>query len=110
MAGRDASRDESIISAQSAIYEVFIRSETQNEAHGMVEAELLSGELYWTVQGKTQDDYDQKLATTSKEYRIWSTFIRRLFFQMTVFGFAVYRLVRVGKTGDLEHKRDETSE
>jgi hypothetical protein len=108
--GRDVSRDDYIIAAQTEIYSAFLRSETQNEAYSMIESELLQGELRWTIYGPDKRSYQHVLDATTKEHRIWTTFIRRLLLQMVVFGFAAYRLVRTGRKTDLEHRTETTSE
>lgn len=107
---REVSHDAGLLAANSAIYQEFLSSDVQREAHDMIESEILSGELHWTSVGERfPREYRHKLDTTSKEHRIWTTFIKRILLQFNVFGFAVYRVVKVGSVGDIESKQESTS-
>jgi hypothetical protein len=92
----------------SSIYETFIKCRTQRVALDTVITEILNGDLLWSM--NDAPGTTQPVEPTSKESKIWKTFIRRLLLQLCVFGFAAYRIVRVreAKRRNLEFKGEHT--
>lgn len=67
----------------------------QQTAYSILCEELLSGDLVWTGDVSGGERYERVIPTTALEHEVWSRFVRRLVHEIVVYGFAVYRLIRV---------------
>lgn len=73
----------------------FLKCPAQQKAFNTILDELLGGDLIWTGENADGRNYFARIQPTSKEYTIWSRFIKRLLHELCVYGFAMYRMVRV---------------
>jgi hypothetical protein len=73
----------------------FLKCPAQQKAFNTILDELLGGDLIWTGENSDGRNHFARIQSTSKEYTIWSRFIKRLLHELCVYGFAMYRLIRV---------------
>lgn len=80
---------------QDLVYNTYLNCSVQKRAVRAVITTLQKADLVWTHEGEDGKTYKKKIDLTSKEHKIWSNFVAQLVVQLKVFGYALYRMVRV---------------
>lgn len=77
------------------VYMTYLRCPVQKIAVRRVVQEIQRGKLAWAHESKTGKIHQKKIMLSTKEHKIWSNFIGEIIVQLKVFGYAVYRMVKV---------------
>lgn len=83
------------IMMQTNVYKQFMFDKDQNLAYDTIIGTLLRGEMVWCDTKHKNKDVRIEIKKNTKEYNVWTSFIREYIRQICVFGFAVYRVARV---------------
>ena len=82
-------------SMRDLVYMTYLRCPVQKIAVRRVVQEIQRGKLAWVHESKTGKIHRKNIMLSTKEHKIWSNFIREIVVQLKIFGYAVYRMVKV---------------
>ena len=77
------------------VYMTYLRCPVQKIAVRRVIQEIKRGKLVWVHESKTGKIHRIKIELSTKEHKIWSNFIGEIVVQLKIFGYAVYRMIKV---------------
>lgn len=91
------------------IYQMYLRCEKQKLASLTISDRVLDAEFVWTTIVNKQK-FEAKLPVDDYTYQIWVFFVRRLLEQIMVYGFALYRVVKLPADTPRDLMADNESE